>query len=114
MERMRQGDVVLFENAEAGEQARVVCRCAEDGGFEIVRTTRGDLSWWCFGESPHESRMLVGRDGARRLMNFYEAGSVSELTEMLGIVFVGIDAPERIWQVTRRLEMTENYFEKIA
>ena len=114
MEHVMQGDVVLFESAEADEQARVVCRCAEGGGFEIVRTTKGDLSRWCFGESPHASRMLVGRDDARRLARFYEADSVAELTEMLGIVFVGIDAPERIWQVTRRLEIAENNFKKIA
>ena len=47
-------EVLLFESEEDEEALCISCRATKEGGLVIHQMSEGELTAWCFEESPHE------------------------------------------------------------
>ena len=107
-------EVVLFDAVEDAERVRVTCRYQDQGEIVLARTSEGEVSRWCFEESPHVAQEVLDAGTVRRLERFFGVDGVHELTKALAIAFTGADCFTRIRTLVCELEASENNFEKIA
>lgn len=108
------GETVLFEGYDGVECVRVTCWQAERGGLVVTRHSAGELSQWCFGESPHVAELRFDEAQTSALARYLNVEREEELAAALAIEFSGTDGWTRIASVMRKLLLWENYFEKIA
>lgn len=95
--------VVLFENGGDEEALLVVGEPTGVGGFQIVQTSAGDLTEWCFEESPHVVETSVGATGARRLCEHFDVSSIVRVLHVLSMEFAGYDCARRVRELLREL-----------
>lgn len=88
--------VVLFQSGGDEEELLVVGEPTGVGGFQIVQTSAGDLTEWCFEESPHVVETSVGATGARHLCEHFDVDSVAQALHVLSMEFAGYDCARRM------------------
>ena len=107
-------EVVLFDGFDGMERVHTVCRCTGDGGLVIVQESAGELTRWCFGESPHRARARLAAWEVAALARQLGVDSAADVASALAIAVTGADALPRIRSVAQQLGDSENYFEKTA
>lgn len=95
--------VVLFESEADEEMLRIGVGVSSEGGLIIQQVSAGDLTAWCFEESPHEVRVDLAPEAVRALQEYFHARDLNELLRFLGVVYGGYDASQRIRGLLRRL-----------
>lgn len=109
----------LFAGEECGERIRIACASTCEGELIIMRESEGELSAWCYGESPHAGAVRVGTRGASRLAEYLQAEDAGQLVSLVAAACDGIDAPARACEMFRRagvsyrVEKGEKFFEKV-
>ncbi len=86
-------EILLFESEEDEEVLRISCRATKEGGLVIHQMSEGELTAWCFEESPHIAPML----------EYLHAEDVQQLINLLAAAYSGYDASIRIRALMRRL-----------
>lgn len=88
--------VVLFESGGEEEELTVVAEETGLGGFQIVQASAGDLTDWCFEETPHVVETSVGASGARKLCEHFEVDAVGQALRVLSMEFGDYDSARRV------------------
>lgn len=96
MEVLAGTQVVLFRSEEDEEELCISGGVSPDGGLVIKQVSEGDLTAWCFEESPHEVRVEVGPAGTGALAQYFHVDSPRELLKMLGALYCGYDVSLRV------------------
>ena len=94
---------VLFESEQGDEYLHIECAARGDGGLALLQESDGDLTEWCFEESPHRVEVEVGQEGVRRLMEYFHLDSARQLPAALRVAYTGYDSGQRIRGLMRRL-----------
>lgn len=95
--------VELFESTEDGERLCVSCGVEHQGGMVIRQESEGELTYWCFEESPHRIDVRIEQKHVQRLMEYFAADDPRQLACMLAAAYGGYDASLRIRRLLRRL-----------
>ncbi len=95
--------VVLFQSGGDEEELLVVGEPTGVGGFQIVQASAGDLTEWCFEESPHVVETSIDATGARHLREHFDVDSVVQMLHVLSMEFAGYDCARRVRGLLREL-----------
>ena len=96
-------EVLLFESEEDEETLRISCRATKEGGLVIHQMSEGELTSWCFEESPHEVEVTVSPRAIAPMLEYLHAEDVQQLSNLLAAAYSGYDASIRIRALMRRL-----------
>ena len=96
-------EVLLFESEEDEEALLISCRATKEGGLVIHQMSEGDLTAWCFEESPHEVEVTVSPRAIAPMLEYLHAEDVQQLSNLLAAAYSGYDASIRIRALMRRL-----------
>ena len=88
--------VTLFESIEEDEHLLVTAESTGVGGLLIRQMSEGDLTRFCFEESPHVVETFVSPKGVRTLENFFDVTDSNQVVRMLGISFADYDCAQRV------------------
>ena len=94
-------EVLLFESEEDEETLRISCRATKEGGLVIHQMSEGELTAWCFEESPHEVEVTVSPRAIAPMLEYLQ--DVQQLSNLLAAAYSGYDASIRIRALMRRL-----------
>ena len=108
------GEVVLFEGSDGVERVRAVCRRSGGGGLELVQESAGEVSRWCFGESPHRAVLRIDARQVRALARYFRVRDAGGVAAALEIEIAGIDCLTRTRRLLTLLDKAEHFFEKTA
>lgn len=96
---------LLFESEPDEERLRIEVRMLADGGMVIHQESEGDLTLWCFEESPHRVDTVLGHEAVRGLAEYFHVDTPEQLVEVLVMEFCGYDAAVRVRRLLKRLEL---------
>lgn len=88
--------VVMFESVEDGEHLTVTCEPTGAGGLVVREVSEGELTRWCFEESPHTVETFIDHEGLRTLLRFYGVDTSIQAARMLSISFSDYDCGRRV------------------
>lgn len=94
---------LLFESREDEERLQITCEVTHEGDLVIRQVSDGDLTMWCYEESPHEVTVRVAAGELRPLAEYFHAEDAGQLVELLAAAYGDYDASMRIRGVMRRL-----------
>lgn len=94
---------VLFESGPDEERLRIEAVPMGDGGLLVRQESEGELTRWCFGESPHVVDTCIGASSLQRLGEHFRIEGMRQMVEVLVMRFTGYDAGERLRGLLRRL-----------
>ena len=83
--------VDLYEGELAGEWVKVQCWVDTDGRLRVTRTSRGELTAFCFGSGVHTIEAVVSPDGRRALERQFGAEDRRQLLGAMRLIWVGED-----------------------
>ena len=106
------GRVVMFESVEDGEHLVVTCEPSGAGGLVVREVSDGDLTRWCFEESPHTVETFVDHEGLRALQRFYDVDTSMQVARMLSISFSDYDCGHRVRSLLRDLHVRFDVVER--
>lgn len=104
--------VVMFESDEDGERLLVTCEPTGAGGLVIREVCEGDLTQWCFEESPHTIETFIDHAGLRALLRFYDVDTSMQVARMLSISFAEYDCGHRVRSLLRELHVAFDVVER--
>lgn len=104
--------VVLFQSGGDEEELLITAEATGLGGFLIVQTSAGDLTDWCFEESPHVVETSVDAAGARQLCKHFGVDEVEPALRMLSMEFAGYDSARRARRLLRELGIAYDVIER--
>lgn len=96
---------MLFENEPDEERLKIEASLLGDGSLLIHQESEGDLTRWCFEESPHTVDTLVSAPEVRGLGEYFHVETSEQVLEVLVMEFTGYDAGVRIRELLKRLEL---------
>ena len=96
---------VLFESGKDEERLLITAEATGLGGLRIRQVSDGDLTQWCFEESPHEVDTLVSPQSARTSAAHYGLDSRKLLPQTLHVAFEGCDCAHAIRALMRNLNI---------
>lgn len=100
---MGRASALLFQSEEAGERVSTVCYSTDEGELVIDQVSEGDLTQWCFEESPHSVKTRVGATEAQGLLDYFHLDEVDQLPAMLRLEYVGYNCAREIRDLFKRL-----------
>ena len=92
-------EVVLFEGSDGVERLRVVCRRSGADGLVLVQESAGEVSRWCFGESPHRAILHIDAQQVHALARHFRVRDAGGVAAALEIEVAGFESLTQ----TRRL-----------
>lgn len=104
--------LVLFESGPDEERLHVEAAPMEDGGLLVRQESEGELTRWCFGESPHVVDTCIGASSLRRLGEHFHVEGVGQVVEVLAMRFTGYDAGDRLRGLLRHLGIPYEVYER--
>lgn len=103
---------VLFESGPDEERLRIEAVPMEGGDLLVRQESEGELTRWCFGESPHVVDTCIGASSLRRLGEHFHVEGVGQVVEVLAMRFTGYDAGDRLRGLLRRLGIPYEVYER--
>lgn len=113
VQKTRDASFVLFESEPDEERLRIEAVPMGDGGLLVRQESEGELTEWCFGESPHIVDTLVGAPSLWRLGEYFRVEGTGRVAEVLAMRFTGYDAGERLRGLLRRLGIPYEVRERV-
>ena len=104
--------VVMFESDEGDEHLLVTCEPTGAGGIVVREVSEGDLTRWCFEESPHTIETFVDHKGLQALERFYDVDTAMQVARMLSISFADYDCGQRVRALLRELRVPFDVVER--
>lgn len=99
----RERQVVLFQSGEDEETLVVTATVTGCGAIEVRQVSAGELTAWCYEESPHEVYTRIIPASVRALIEHFHIEDVGQLVEILGIKYSECDCSMRIRALLRSL-----------
>ena len=96
---------MLFENEPDEERLKIEASLLGDGSLLIHQESEGDLTRWCFEDSPHTVDTLVAAPAVRGLGEYFHVDTPEQVLEVLVMGFTGYDAGVRVRELLKRLEL---------
>lgn len=103
MMRKVDAGALLFESREDEEKLRITCAVTREGELLVKQVSDGDLTMWCFEESPHEVTVRVAATDVRPLEERFHVEGAAQLVAALAAAYSGYDASMRIRDAMRHL-----------
>ena len=107
-------EVVLFEGSDGVERLRVVCRRSGGNGLVLVQESAGEVSRWCFGESPHRAILHIDVQQVYALARRFHVWDAGGVAAALEIEVAGFDSLTQTRRLLTLLDKPEHFFEKTA
>lgn len=108
------GEVVLFEGSDGVEHLRVACRRSGADGLVLVQESAGEVSRWCFGESPHRAILHIDAQQVHALARHFRVRDAGEVAAALEIEVAGFESLTQTRRLLTLLDNPEHFFEKTA
>ena len=104
-------EAMLFQSAGGEEELTVSCSY-DAYGLRVRQESAGDLTQWCFEESPHVLSVSVPTFELKPLLDYLHVDDPALLPPLLAAAYSDYDASQRVRDLLRRLhvryEVTEN------
>lgn len=93
---------VLFASDEGEEALRIECAVTPAGELLLHQESDGDVTWWCFEETPHIMDVVVPASETRRLAELFVLDEVDQLPQTLAAEYVGYESSIELREMLRR------------
>ncbi len=104
MEAQYPVSALLFQSSDDEESLVVACQY-DASGLHVFQVSAGELTQWCFEESPHTVSVSVDPSELGSLLAYLRVPDAALLPPLLAAAYGGYDAAHRVRGLLRRLHI---------